>query len=69
MAVLMQDGWAGRTETPVVIVGETPKRYRIRAADGVTVCLSRGRRLTGDATALVPKYAIKNPAPAAKEDK
>jgi len=53
-------GWAGRTEQEVVIVGETPQRYRIRSIDGKTVRLAgRCRSIQGDATALVPKRAIR----------
>ena len=50
-AVVHQDGWAGRTQTPVMVIGETPKRYRVRWLQGSY------RRAAGDVT-LVPKYAV-----------
>ena len=43
-AVVHRDSWAGRTREHVVIVGETPKRYRCRSADGTV--------------RLVPKTAV-----------
>jgi hypothetical protein len=55
--VLCMDGWAGRMEVPVTIIGETPQRYR--------VILGRDCRLTGGRwgkageTVLVPKYAVR----------
>ena len=60
--VLLTGGWSGPLEQPVIIIGETPKRYRIRACQrtrlpgrsGVPVCWL----YTGE-TALVPKYAVR----------
>lgn len=57
--VLMMDGWAGRTDTPVEIVGETPKRFRITPTDDKPVKLAgRSRWLRPGQTALVPKHAV-----------
>jgi hypothetical protein len=49
------DGWAGRTRHTVDVIGETPKRYRIRAREGLQL---PGRWLAAGAVALVPKYAV-----------
>lgn len=61
IAILCIDGWAGRTETPVLIIGETPKRYRIRAIERTK--LAGARWLYRGETALVPKSAIKQAKP------
>jgi hypothetical protein len=52
------DGWAGRRERKVEVVGETPKRYRIRAIEK-TKLAGRNRWLDVGKTALVPKYAVR----------
>ena len=57
-AVLCLNGWEGRTETPVEIVGETSKRYRIRASKRVKLA-GRNRWLEIGQTALVTKYAVR----------
>lgn len=57
-AVLCLNGWEGRTETPVEIVGETPKRYRISASKRVKLA-GQNRWLEIGQTALVPKYAVR----------
>lgn len=59
---LVIDGWGGRSYQPVVIEGETPKRYRVRAVgeklrlplrgNGVRIVLRSG-------TVLVPKCAVR----------
>jgi hypothetical protein len=42
------------------VVGETHKRFRIRSLDGKPVHLAgRSRYVAGDATALVPKHALR----------
>ena len=58
-AWLLMDGWAGRTAAPVVVVGETPSRYRIRGVGTRPVRLAGHLRfvMPGD-TALVPRYAV-----------
>lgn len=58
-ALLLTDDWAGRHETPVLVVGETPKRYRIRAADHFGVKLGGRQRWLRSGTTLVPKTAIR----------
>jgi len=55
--VLVLTGWHGRSEVPVVVIGDTPKRYRVRLlAD--TRLPSRRRGTTGDEV-LVPKTAVR----------
>ena len=56
-AVVCLDGWSGRVERPVTVVGETPKRYRIRADDGIVKL--PGRWLHIGQSTLVPKSAIR----------
>lgn len=55
-AYLCTDGWAGRSEQAVLVVGETPKRYRIK-----TVMRTKlpGRWLYAGELALVPKQAVR----------
>ena len=55
---LCLDSWAGRTETLVEIVAETPKRYRIRALSK-TKLAGRYRWLEEGQITLVPKYAVR----------
>lgn len=54
--VLRLDGWAGRTDVPVQVVGETSKRYRIKLMHDTRLPGRREGR-AGDVV-LVPKYAI-----------
>lgn len=57
-AVILLSGWGGRSEQQVLVVGETPKRYRIKATRR-TKLAGRSRWIgTGD-TALVPKHAVR----------
>lgn len=56
--LLCLNSWAGRTETPVEIIDETPKRFRIRASQR-TKLAGRDRWLEVGQTALVPKYAVR----------
>lgn len=51
------DGWGGRSESKVVVIGETPKRYRIRAI-ARTKLAGRDRYLNAGETTLVPKRAL-----------
>ena len=55
--VLHLDGYSGRSSTRVEIIGETPKRYRVRA---ITQTSTAGRLvyLEPGQVALVPKRAI-----------
>lgn len=57
-ALLCLQGWDGYSETPVVVVGATPTKFRIRALDR-TKLGGRSRWLYRGETALVPKHAIK----------
>lgn len=54
---LQLDGWAGRTQQLVRVVGETPKRWRIRA-----ICRTklggRCRWIYAGERALVPRHTI-----------
>lgn len=60
LAELFLDGWAGRRSQPVLIVGETPKRYRIRTTTAAPVRLAGRRRwLFEGETVLVPKTAVR----------
>jgi hypothetical protein len=54
---LMLNGWHGVSRRRVEIVGETAKRYRIRAIEK-TKLAGRSRWLNAGETALVPKYAV-----------
>jgi len=54
--VICVDGWAGRREYPVEIVGETPKRYRVKVLSDAR--LPRGIRHAGDVV-LVPKTSVR----------
>lgn len=51
------DGWAGRSESAVDVIGETPKRYRIRAINR-TKLAGRSRWLDVGQVTLVPKRAV-----------
>ncbi|RPJ40084.1 MAG: hypothetical protein EHM35_00310 [Planctomycetaceae bacterium] len=55
-AVLLLDGWAGRSRIPVEVVGETPKRYRVKLLADAR--LPGGRQFQAGAVVLVPKHAI-----------
>ena len=52
------DGWAGRASYLVEVVGETPKRWRIKALTKVRLP-GRERFLLPGETALVPRYAVR----------
>lgn len=51
-------GWAGDRWRKVEVIGETPKRYRIRAIEK-TKLAGRNRWIHPGETALVPKYAVR----------
>lgn len=64
-------GWHGSTATRVIIVGSTPKRYRIRALT-LTRLPRRGRWLKPGDETLVPLTAVRVEATSAlppREDK
>jgi len=56
--LLLLEGWAGRTETPVEVVGQTEKKYRIRAITETRLA-GRYRWLAAGETTLVPKHAVR----------
>ncbi|NLE94386.1 MAG: hypothetical protein GX600_01705 [Dehalococcoidia bacterium] len=58
MPTLEIDGWAGRTSAPVEVVGETPKRYRVRLLQDTRLPGRYRRGAKGDVV-LVPRYAVK----------
>lgn len=57
MAYLHINSWAGHSKHEVEIVGETPKRYRVKL---LSDCPLAGRNRQGKAgeVVLVPKYAV-----------
>ena len=57
-AYLLTDSFAGRSEQAVMVVGETPKRYRIKAVMR-TRMPGRCRWLYAGEQALVPKTAVR----------
>ena len=57
-AWLLLEGWAGNTEQACLVIGETPKRYRIKAI-ARTKLGGRCRWIYAGETALVPKQAIR----------
>ena len=57
IATLHLDGWAGRTKTSVLVIGETPKRYRITTGTPIRLA-GRDRWLQPNRVALVPKHAV-----------
>lgn len=61
--VLMLDGWGGRFDQPVLVVGETPKRFRITPVDKPVKLGGRSRWLSIGRTALVPKHAVRVTTP------
>lgn len=62
IATLHTDGWGGRQRQTVVVIAETPKRYRIRAFQSGEIRVPAGRhgilKIFGNGTHLVPKTAI-----------
>lgn len=56
---LILSGWHGTSATKVITVGETPKRFRIRAITR-TKLAGRGRWLEPGEEALVPKTAVRH---------
>lgn len=52
------DGWAGRSTQAVIVVGETPKRYRVRPAGDSPMQVAGRRWVHRDQTALVPKHVV-----------
>jgi len=61
---LWLDSWAGRVGHPVDVLGETPKRYRVRAVAYIPL-----KDWPAGHVALVPLHAVTfDPAPAAAED-
>jgi hypothetical protein len=59
-AFLCFNDWVGYHEEPIVVVGETPKRYRIRA-DKLIRLAGRNRFLPRGKMTLVPRTAVRFP--------
>jgi hypothetical protein len=60
--VLVTDGWGDRQEQPVIVEGETPQRYRVRAVNEELRLPLRGngvRLILRSGTVLVPKNAVR----------
>ena len=56
-AYLVLDSWAGRERIPVEIVGETPKKYRVKLlADAL---LPSRRHCSAGDVVLVPRSAVR----------
>lgn len=51
------DGWSGHIKQPVIVVGETPKRFRIEAV-GQTRLAGRGKWMAKGERALVPRFSV-----------
>lgn len=58
-SLLVIAGWHGTTATPVLTVGMTPKRFRIRAITRTRLA-GRGRWLNPGEEALVPRSAVRH---------
>ena len=56
---LVLAGWHGSSATKVLTVGETPKRFRIRAIERTRLA-GRGRWLEPGQETLVPKSAVRH---------
>ena len=56
--LLCLNGMSGYHETPVLVVGETPKQYRVEAIERMRLA-GRMRWLNPGERVLVPRYAIK----------
>lgn len=56
-AFLCMDDWSGFHKEPVEIIGETPKRYRVKLLSN---CKLPGRNRSGNIgdVILVPKHAV-----------
>lgn len=55
--MLRLDGWAGRIDVPVEVVGETRTKYRITLL--VSAMLPGRRLVERGETVLVPKHAVR----------
>lgn len=55
---ILVDGWAGYQRIPVEILGETPKRYRVKLIERSKLPGRNNWRNAGDVV-LVPKHAVR----------
>jgi hypothetical protein len=60
-AVIALDGWAGRIDVPVTVLGATRTRYRVRLEEEAR--LPGRRHRAAGAVVLVPKHAVRWPGP------
>jgi hypothetical protein len=58
-SLLVLSGWHGTSVQPVLTVGVTPKRFRIRAVQR-TKLAGRDRWLEPGQETLVPKFAVRH---------
>lgn len=58
MTTLEIDGWAGRISYAVEVVGETPKRYKVRLLEDARLPGRNRRGAKGDIV-TVPKPAVR----------
>lgn len=59
IAVLVLDTWAGRRHHAVEVVGETPKKVRVRILTSGGVMLPGRRYVPCGETVLVPTHAVR----------
>jgi hypothetical protein len=57
-AWIILNSWGGLFQQDVLVVGETPQRYRIQAIDKDVRLAGRSRYLRPGETTLVPKHAV-----------
>jgi len=55
---LVLDSWAGRRFYEVDIIGETPKKFRVKVLNSTGVKLPSGRHVDFGEITLVPKHAV-----------
>ena len=67
-AHLHREGWAGHISDPIVVIGETPKRYRIRFLRESYAPGKRWRLVGPDTVLLVPKHAVTFDPPPRPDD-
>ena len=56
-AEIVLDGWSGIVRQPVEVIGETPKRYRVRAIQRTRLA-GRNRWIDAGEVVLVPRRAV-----------
>lgn len=59
LAEVGTNGWAGQLWHPVLVIGETSKRYRVTSRDGKAYTFAANRKLAEGESMLVPKHAVR----------